>query len=171
VFTGRLPSDIFILVFDEKVLNHVFKKDSQHHGLLQRKWHLDLHPLPQCDAVPVAAVLEGEYVHLDSKTTLRQRWQFAKPFFNYIDRNSALRGGAVSDRRLKKLRYLKGSCVDRTASPRRKAEHRLRKMRRAVLLFLRKHDNGLFLGRAWCPVRKQGIEKDFYPEIRYSNKT
>jgi hypothetical protein len=102
------------------------------------------------------------------KKTPGTRWTFRKPFFNYIARNEALRGRAGHDRRLKKLRYSKGAHNDTSTSSRRKAEHRLHKMRRAVLLFLRERDGELFLGRAWCPVRQQGIETDFFAEIKAS---
>jgi hypothetical protein len=102
------------------------------------------------------------------RPTAGTRWQFAKPFFTYIVPNEALRGRAGHDRRLKKLRYTKGTHTDNVTSSRRKAEHRLRKMRRAVLLFLHEHDGELFLGRAWCPVRKEGIEADFFAEIKAS---
>jgi HNH endonuclease len=101
-----------------------------------------------------------------SKMTSGTRWAFRKPLFTYISPNEALRQRAGHDRRLKKLRYTKGTDADSTASSRHKAERRLRKTRRAVLLFLRGHDAELFLGRAWCPVRKEGIEVDFFAEIK-----
>jgi hypothetical protein len=101
-----------------------------------------------------------------SKMTRGTRWAVRKPLFTYISPNEALWQRAGHDRRLKKLRYTKGTDTDNVTSSRRKAEHRLRKMRRAVLLFLHEHDAELFLGRAWCPVRKEGIEADFFAEIK-----